>query len=183
MPAKKGYVRIQPMGDPNDPQGMIALMRQYFEWMEMRNFSKHTIEDRRDYLRYFIDWAAARGVSQPAEVTKPIIERYQRFLYHFRKRNGDPLSFGSQYHRLVIIRSWFKWMARQNHILYNPSSDIDLPRLAWRLPKYVLMRRRSGTGSQPAQCHAAVGPPRPGYFGNLLFDGHPPHGNDRRLPV
>ena len=32
----------------------------------------------------------------------------------------------------------FKWMVRHNHILYNPASDIELPRLEHRLPKCVL---------------------------------------------
>jgi integrase/recombinase XerD len=36
------------------------------------------------------------------------------------------------------LRSWFKWLARQNHILYNPASDIEMPRLEHRLPKFVL---------------------------------------------
>jgi integrase/recombinase XerD len=75
---------------------------------------------------------------RPSEVTKPIIERYQRFLFHYRKRDGDPLSFRSQHGRLVPIRAWFKWLARQNHILYNPASEIDLPKLEHRLPKHIL---------------------------------------------
>ena len=93
---------------------------------------------RREYLRGFIDWCAVRGVSQFAEVTKPIIERYQRFLFHYRKKNGDPLSFRTQSAQLVTIRLWFRWMARHNHILYNPASDIELPRVSKRLPKHVL---------------------------------------------
>ena len=130
--------RNQPAGDPQDPQGMISMMEQFFEWMQIKNYSERTIEVRRAYLRYFIDWCAARGVTQPAEVTKPIVERYQKYLFHLRKQNGDPLSFVSQHARLVVIRAWFKWMARNNHILYNPASDIDLPKLEHRLPKYVL---------------------------------------------
>ena len=138
MAVKTSRKRHQPIGDPNDPQGMVAMMGQYIEWRQVRNFAERTIETQRDYLRYFIDWCAVRGVSQPAEVTKPIIERYQRFMYHYRKRNGDPLSFCSQHGRLVPIRGWFRWMARNNHILYNPASDIELPRVEHRLPKHVL---------------------------------------------
>lgn len=106
--------------------------------MLVKNFSEDTVETRRRQLRNFIDWAAARGISQPREVTKPIVERYQCYLYHYRKRNGDPLSFQSQNGRLVPIRCWFRWPARNNHILYNPASDIDLPKLEFRLPKIVL---------------------------------------------
>ena len=138
MAVKTSRKRHQPIGDPNDPQGMVAMMGQYIEWRQVRNFAERTIETQRDYLRYFIDWCSVRGVSQPAEVTKPIIERYQRFMYHYRKRNGDPLSFCSQHGRLVPIRGWFRWMARNNHILYNPASDIELPRVEHRLPKHVL---------------------------------------------
>jgi len=33
---------------------------------------------------------------------------------------------------------WFRWMTRQNHILHNPASEIDLPRLGRTLPKTIL---------------------------------------------
>ena len=116
------------IGDPNDPQGMVAMMEQYLEWMQVKNYCRadHRVRQR-DYLRYFIDWCAVRGITQPAEVTKPIIERYQRFMYHYRKQNGNPLSFVSQHGRLVPIRGWFRWMARNNHILYNPAATSNCP--------------------------------------------------------
>jgi integrase/recombinase XerD len=147
----------QPTGDPFDPQGMVAMMEQFFEWMQVKNYSDRTIEVRRAYLRYFIDWCAARGVGQPTEVTKPIIERYQRYMFHFRKRDGDPLSFRSQHARLVVIRAWFKWMARQNHILYNPASDIELPKLEHRLPKFVLTASEAEQVINQANIHNAHG--------------------------
>ena len=36
------------------------------------------------------------GITRPTDVTKPILERYARWLYHHRKEDGRPLSFGSQ---------------------------------------------------------------------------------------
>jgi len=77
-------------------------------------------------------------VVRPNEVTKPILERYQRYLYHFRQPNGNPLSFRTQHGNLSPLRAWFKWLARNNHILYKPASDLELPRLGHRLPKHVL---------------------------------------------
>ena len=90
------------------------------------------------YLRYFILWCDERGLTKPQEITKPIIERYQRYLFLYRKKNGEPLSTRSQHVRVVPIRAWFKWLARQNYILYNPASDIEMPRLERRLPKHIL---------------------------------------------
>lgn len=131
-------MKRQPTGDPNDPQGMVALLNQFFQWMQVKNFSAETIETRQRHLVYFVEWAAARGITQPAEVTKPVVERYQRYLYHYRKRNGDPLSFQCQNARLVSLRCWFRWLARTSHVLYNPAADIELPNLERRLPKHVL---------------------------------------------
>ena len=36
------------------------------------------------------------------------------------------------------MRSWFKWLAQQRHVLHNPASELQLPKLPHRLPKYVL---------------------------------------------
>jgi integrase/recombinase XerD len=138
MPRKRGQHHPNEFSDLSDPQGMWAMMELYFEWLRIKNYSEKTIRHRRDYLGYFINWCACRGVVRPNEVTKPIIERYQRYLFHYRKRDGHPLSFFSQSGRIVPIRHWFKWLTRQNYILYNPASEIELPKLGFRLPKNVL---------------------------------------------
>jgi len=83
-------------------------------------------------------WALERGITQPCEVSKAILERYQRYLLHYRKRGGDPLSTRGQHAQLMPIRAFFKWTTRQNHTLYNPASELDLPRLEMGLPKRIL---------------------------------------------
>ena len=128
----------QPVGDPNDPQGMAVLLAGFLESMRVKNMSEETVQGRHWNLNRFIRWAEERSVVRPNEVTKPILERYQRYLYHFRKKNGDPLSFRTQHANLVPVRAWFKWLARNNHILYNPASELELPKLGHRLPKHVL---------------------------------------------
>src|SRR6202453_5017070 len=136
--AKRKRKPPQPVGDPHDPQGMAVMLARFFEWMRIKNYSGETIESRQCVLYRFVRWAEERGIVRPNEVTKPILERYQRFLYHFRKKNGDPLSFRTQHANLVPVRAWFKWLARNNHVLYNPASELELPKLGHRLPKHVL---------------------------------------------
>ncbi len=121
-----------------DPQGMYQLVQEYLKWMAIKNYSDKTINGREFFLFWFLEWCGQRGLIRPSEITKPILERFQRYLFHYRKKNGDPLTFRSQYNRLVAIRAWFKWLAKQNHILYNPASEIELPKLEKRLPKAVL---------------------------------------------
>jgi integrase/recombinase XerD len=122
--------------EPLDP--LEAAIAQYLEWIAVHGFSEDTVNTRRAYLGYFHDWCHERGLEEPIEITRPILERYQRWLYHYRKTNGQPLGFRTQHTRLQSIKSFFQWMARQNHLLHNPASEILLPRMEHRLPKYVL---------------------------------------------
>ena len=131
------------VGNPMDPMGLNQYMHRYFEWMQIKNYSPKTIETREVYLSQFIHWCDQRGLIRPGEITKPIVERYQRYLFHYRKKNGDPLSFRNQATRLVAVRAWFKWLTKENYILYNPASDIEMPKIEKRLPKAVLSEREA----------------------------------------
>ncbi len=121
-----------------DPQGMYRKVQEYLCYMDIKNYARTTRESREFHLYTFLEWSGQRGLIRPSEITKPILERFQRYLFHYRKKDGDPLTFRSQYNRLVAIRAWFKWLAKENHILYNPASEIELPKLEKRLPKAVL---------------------------------------------
>ena len=115
-----------------------AMLAPYLEWLQVRQYSEETIKTRRNQLDFFLRWCADRVLESPHEITRPVLERYQRHLFHHRKRNGQPLSFRTQHGMLMPLRSWFKWMTRQNHILHNPASELELPRLGYHLPKHVL---------------------------------------------
>ena len=117
---------------------MHALMEEHLVWMQAQNFSEDTVTTRRSCIGYFIDWCRDRALENPAEITRPILERYQRALYHYRKKNGDPLTFRTQNSRLRALKGWFRWLARQNYMLHNPASELLLPHLENRLPKYIL---------------------------------------------
>jgi integrase/recombinase XerD len=117
---------------------MHRAISEFCEWMRMTNYAERTAETRQVYLTWFAAWLEERGITRPAEVTKPILERYQRSLYHHRKQDGRPLSFRFQYAQLVALRTFFRWAARTNRLLYNPASELELPRLEHRLPQHVL---------------------------------------------
>ena len=117
---------------------MHGLLAEYLAWMETQNYSGDTVTTRRTTISYFLEWCGERGLETPAEITRPVLERYQRSLYQYRKSNGEPLTFRTQNTRLRALKGWFRWMARQNHILHNPASELLLPRLENRLPKHIL---------------------------------------------
>ena len=125
-------------GDPLDPADWPKLVSEFADWMGAHGYSPRTIENRRGQLAALASWLEERGVTRPVEVTRPMLERYQRHLFHYRKPNGDPLSFRSQSQRLLPIRAFFRWAARNNVVLYNPASELELPRAEHRLPKPAL---------------------------------------------
>lgn len=138
MPRKGSRKARSEPGDPGDPRGMARRKEEFLEWMRTQNYATQTIEGRGSYLGYFIQWAEDRGIGRPQEVTRQILERYQRYLVHYRKKDGQPMSFRSQHCRLVPVRAFFKWLTKANHLLYNPASELTLPKLEHRLPKHVL---------------------------------------------
>ena len=143
---KKGQKLAKPVvGDLSDPLGFAALRDNYLEALQVQNYSPRTIENRLSYLNAFVIWCEDRELKRPEEITKPILERYQKHLLHTKKRDGKPLSFRAQHARLVPLRAFFKWLCRQNILLSNPASDLVLPRLEKRLPKHVLSMKEVET--------------------------------------
>ena len=138
MPIKGQRKEKTFVGDAADAHGFPQLAQAFLESMRVRNYSEATVETRAHHLREFVKWCAERSITRPADITKPVLERYQRHLYHHRKKNGQPLSFYAQNGALVPVRALFKWLCRQNHLLANPAADIDLPRVEKRLPRHVL---------------------------------------------
>jgi integrase/recombinase XerD len=123
---------------PIERHGCYPYLTRYLEDFAARGHSLRTTELRTEVLKGFIRWLDERGIQRPQDVTRPILERYRRHLYHYRKENGEPLSFVTQGQRLIAIRGWFKWLARENHILSNPASELELPRVHRKLPAHIL---------------------------------------------
>lgn len=134
MATKKPAKVLEIPGDSKDVRGFPVLGTSYFDWMRMTNCSPCTIRNHTMSLVLFAEFLLERGISHPVDVTRPMVERYQRHLFHYRKKDGEPLSFRSQRVHLDSIRSFFRWLMKQRHILANPASDLDLPKMEYRLP-------------------------------------------------
>ncbi len=118
--------------------GMTPYLVRFLEWSAAVGLSDQTVISRKRALSRFIAWCDERDLDQPQDITKPILERYRRHLFHYRKKDGEPLSFATQQQRLIPIKAFFKWLSKENHILYNPASELELPKVHKRLPKAIL---------------------------------------------
>lgn len=112
--------------------------RHFVEWSATVGLSLHTAAQRDRAVGVFIDWCDERGLNHIGDITRPILQRYQRHLYHYRKTNGQALAYTSQATLLQALRAFFRWATVEGHILYNPAADLVLPRLSRQLPKVIL---------------------------------------------
>lgn len=124
--------------DPASTNHLRAYQNAFLEWTVVTGLSEQTAKIRKQALDGFILWCDERSLQQPQDITRPILQRYQSHLYHYRKSNGQPLSFNTQATRLHPIVAFFKWLARDNHILHNPASDLVLPKPPRQLPKHLM---------------------------------------------
>lgn len=122
----------------DDPEAIVSLAVDYLDRLRARHYSASTLEAKGRYLRYFAAWCEERGITRPEEVTLPLLERYQRFLFHYRTSKGKPLSVHSQRSYVAALRPFFKWLVLQRHLLANPASEIVIPRKIKHLPRDIL---------------------------------------------
>lgn len=125
-------------GDCKSSLGMGTMLKAFVEAQQIKNFSANTILTRRKHCNDFIVWASSRSLTRIDEVNRPILQRYQKHLFYYRTKLDKPLSFRSQLHRLSSVRVWYAWMTRNNYLLSNPASELELPRVGKSLPKQIL---------------------------------------------
>jgi integrase/recombinase XerD len=149
MPGPKGYRNVQGMRGrrkggkaaetpppSRDPLGLSSLVDQWLQTLETKGYAEQTLSTNTWALKTFLGWAAERDLDRPEQIHKPMLESYQRWLYRYRKPNGEPLGITTQRARLGALQRFFAWLCRQNLLHANPAADLELPRKRPRnLPK------------------------------------------------
>jgi len=129
---------MREVGDPRNPQGLLVMMLRYLDYLRIKGCTDYTLYNVERYLRDLIGWCDLRSLERPHQITRQILEAYQRSIWYYRQKNGEPLSIYSQRGKLVPVRGFFKWLSRNDLIPANPASELALPRPPRRLPKHVL---------------------------------------------
>ncbi|MGO9443390.1 MAG: site-specific tyrosine recombinase XerC [Thiobacillaceae bacterium] len=124
--------------DPAAGNPLHNYRRAFHEWAKSRGYAMTTVQTRDRSISRFIGWCDERSIARPADISRAVLERYQRHLFLSRKADGAPLSLATQQSLLNPLRAFFKWLTREHHILYNPASELILPRQPRQLPKVLL---------------------------------------------
>lgn len=136
MAEMKGFV-----GNPRDPEALFHWVPRFLEWLRVRNYSERTVVGTLSGLRLFTEWAVDRELEHANQITKPVLDAYQRWLFHYRTPEGKPLAFSSQRFRLQKVKNFFRWLTKENVIPSNPASELEMPRIERRIPRAILSER------------------------------------------
>jgi site-specific recombinase XerD len=125
---------------------------EYLAWLELdRHASTGTVEGYRGDLRRFSDFAGGdAGIPDIAELDRDILRGYQRHLTRLRtgpKGARRPLAISTRSRRLVALRSFLRFAAREEWLPGDLGTTIDVPKLPERLPTPRAHRPGDGQGA------------------------------------
>ena len=88
------------------------LIQQFLEHLEIeRGRSARTVNNYDFYLRRYSDWA---NEPNPAQINKDSIRQYRLWLNRMTDSHGEPLKKNTQNYHLIALRSFLKYLAKQD---------------------------------------------------------------------
>ena len=113
---------------------------EYLSWLELdRGRAQRTVSEYRADLARFADFVGGdAGVPDVGELDRELLRGYQRHLARLKtgpKGSRRPLATSTRARRLVALRSFLHFAAREEWLAGDLGSTIDVPKLPERLPK------------------------------------------------
>ena len=115
-------------------------IEEFLSWQELdRHRSPGTIREYRRDLDGFAAFAGGdQGIPDVADIDRDLLRAYQRHLARLQvghRRAAGPLAVATRTRRLVSLRSFLRFSAREEWLPGDLGTTIDLPTLPERLPK------------------------------------------------
>lgn len=103
-------------------------MVQFLEHLEVeRNLSQLTIRNYGHYINRFIDWFEGRGHKDITKLDQDVMRKYRVYLNRYTDERGDPLSRKTQSYHIIALRSWLKYLVKNDLEVLQPEK-VDLPK-------------------------------------------------------
>lgn len=129
--------------------GCVNFLEEYINYLQTeKNFSRHTIENYIRDIRRFLDQVQLKYSKSSSDNLLAIIqsqEEYDSLSQSIRahissgrnESTGKKLSPQTVIRRISALRSFFKFLAREKYIKFDPTSGIKGPRKTRPLPKVL----------------------------------------------
>ena len=128
---------------------LAHLLDKYLQHLAVKGFSESTLRVRRVHMEMFLKWCRRSRITVPTQITRTSLESYQRYLFQYKKKDGQPLAVASQHSRLAPLKVWFRWLTQRKYIPQDPAAELELPRIGYKLPNVMNKEEAERVLSQP----------------------------------
>lgn len=103
-------------------------IQEFLEHLEIeRDVSPLTVRNYSLYLRRFSDWMKKQDKGKLSEITQETVRKYRIYLSRIAIPKGGILSKKTQGYYAIALRSFLRWLVRNDHEVLSPDK-IDLPK-------------------------------------------------------
>lgn len=113
----------------------------FFDYLRTAGYASRTIESYQSILRSFFIYLAAHQ-KEAVRLTAADLQEYRLALY-YQQHRGNPLAIQTQANWLAKIRVFFRFLAKENLIFYDPAAALELPKVPRGLPKNIITAREA----------------------------------------
>jgi site-specific recombinase XerD len=105
----------------------------FLEYLEIeKNRSALTVRNYAFYLRRFLDWT---GVKNPSDINLEVVKKFRLHLNR-EERQGKPLKKSTQNYHIIALRSWLKYLAKQDVKTLAPEK-LELAKIGERTVEFL----------------------------------------------
>jgi len=122
------------------PQGWLVKFGQH---LAAQGFGELSIPDYIRNVELFLEYLRSMGIEQLTDVDRKVMADYQLEV-SFETHRGKVLSHSTQRKRLTCVRQFFLYLLKEDAVLFDPSSDMEFPKLNDQLPRDILTKREIG---------------------------------------
>jgi integrase/recombinase XerD len=119
------------------------LLVKFSEHMKVTNFSDRTMPDYIRNVQRYLDYLRGLRIENIAEADRRVLLDYQAKVY-LETFKGKPLTPATQKARLTCVKTFYRYLLKNGHILYDPAADLDMPKLPKLLPHHILSKKEMG---------------------------------------
>jgi integrase/recombinase XerD len=113
----------------------------YLRYVQIeRGLSHNTVSAYTRDIDAYIAWLADKKISEPDQVTLPLISEY---LQNLSTRPEKPLTASSQSRVLSSIKGFHRFMVDESTLTLDVTADIFPPKIPKRLPKAITVEQMS----------------------------------------
>jgi len=122
---------------------MTGALQQFLNHLRVSHYSERSIDEYEREVRLLFVFLDGRGITKLSGIRRDDLREYQTYLFHHKKKDDVPLSLSTQAKKLSAIKTFFSFLVKERYLLYDPSSEIERPRLSKRLPRGILTQREA----------------------------------------